>query len=320
MRKNLIFLFIICICTFLLTTRYLKKEQAPDNVISVEEIPHAEPMPIATPEVASTVAPIQKKQEAKLGGFPIEVLREQSEDPSFLPFDAEGNLYIENVVIDGDFAIAHGDVLVGDAEQIKALERNGGNLFLPKPRLWTNAEVPYSISNSIPSAQAQSIHSVIQLLEQTTRVRFIKATNEKDRLTFKAGGEHCYSNVGRIGGEQYIVLNSQCGFSQILHETLHALGLYHEQSRPDRDDHIMIMWENIEERFHEQFKKMPPLHFSLSDAEFDITSIMMYPPQAFSRFPEEPSILTINGEIYTPKTTLSSGDIEKIKILYGEAD
>lgn len=317
MRKNLIFLFIICVCTFLLTTRYLKDEQAPQVVVTQEQSV-ATPLAKATNIPTPTAAPVYKVQETKLGGFPIEVLREQSEDPSFLPFDAEGNLYIENVVIDGDIAIAHGDVIVGTAEEVKRLEREGGNLFLRKPRLWPDGKIPFQISNTVTAAQAETIATIIQLLEQTTSIRFIKATTQEDRVTFKAGGEHCYSNVGRVGGEQFIVLNEQCGYSQILHETLHALGLYHEQSRPDRDDHIMILWENIEERYHEQFKKMPPLHFSINDVDFDLASIMMYPPQAFARSPDEPSILTINGEYFQPKSTLSAGDIEKIKILYGE--
>lgn len=33
----------------------------------------------------------------------------------------------------------------------------------------------------------------------------------------------------------------------IEHEFLHILGLFHEQSRYDRDDHVIIYWENITE-------------------------------------------------------------------------
>ncbi|KAB7502400.1 Zinc metalloproteinase nas-15 [Armadillidium nasatum] len=57
----------------------------------------------------------------------------------------------------------------------------------------------------------------------------------------------CWSRIGKIGGPQEINFGSWCfqQFGVVLHELYHCLGFYHEQSRPDRDDYVEIVWDNI---------------------------------------------------------------------------
>ena len=59
----------------------------------------------------------------------------------------------------------------------------------------------------------------------------------------------CFSYIGKQNpGGQDLSIGSGCAFVPIVeHELLHALGFFHEQSRYDRDDHVTIIWENIQE-------------------------------------------------------------------------
>ena len=58
----------------------------------------------------------------------------------------------------------------------------------------------------------------------------------------------CYSYIGRIVIPQDMSLAPGCisRNGTIMHEFLHALGIYHEQSRGDRDDYVIINFSNIE--------------------------------------------------------------------------
>ena len=57
--------------------------------------------------------------------------------------------------------------------------------------------------------------------------------------------------MGRIGGRQTISVGNSdgsvvCKHGNIVHEIAHSLGFFHEHSRPDRDQYVSVLWDNIE--------------------------------------------------------------------------
>ena len=60
----------------------------------------------------------------------------------------------------------------------------------------------------------------------------------------------CWSAVGQAqstGAQQLSLDRSGCLTKDtIQHEFLHALGFVHEQTRPDRDAYVKILYENVE--------------------------------------------------------------------------
>ncbi len=53
------------------------------------------------------------------------------------------------------------------------------------------------------------------------------------------------SAYGRVGGEQIVGCGAGCNVATFLHEMGHATGLWHENSRPDRDAYITLDYTHI---------------------------------------------------------------------------
>ena len=68
----------------------------------------------------------------------------------------------------------------------------------------------------------------------------------------------------------------------VIHEFIHAFGFHHEQTRPDRDNYVEIIFENIINGLEHAFNKFTN---SLTyGAHYDGYSVMHYGSKGFSTF------------------------------------
>uniref|UniRef100_A0A4W5MB71 Metalloendopeptidase n=1 Tax=Hucho hucho TaxID=62062 RepID=A0A4W5MB71_9TELE len=131
--------------------------------------------------------------------------------------------------------------------------------------------------------------------------------------------EGCYSYVGiQRWGNQSLSIGLGCGHIAIIeHEFLHALG-WHEQSRYDRDDHVTIVWENIEEGKEHNFEKRSASQTSTLGTQFDYTSVMHYGKDDFTNgngstiITKQPEYQDVTGQ----GMDMSSNDVLKLNTLY----
>jgi hypothetical protein len=142
---------------------------------------------------------------------------------------------------------------------------------------WPNSTIPYVISAGHP--KKTDIEWAINHVQSTTNLCLVPRTNQTDYVQF-VSASGCASYVGKQGGRQDITIGS-CSKGSIAHEILHAAGLWHEQSREDRNNYITINLANIQDGKAHNFER----HVSdgTDIGTYDYGSIMHYSKTAFSK-------------------------------------
>jgi hypothetical protein len=176
--------------------------------------------------------------------------------------------------------------------------------------------VPYIITSS-----ATALNAAIAEFNATFSglIQFVPRAAETDYVNFDFNSADlsgvCEAFVGKIGGEQQVGGSASCAKGTILHEMGHTIGLWHEQSRSDRDTYVSVMYNNIIKSTRSNFDQLQDNEQNVT--LYDYASLMHYYPFAFSRN-GAPTIESIPAGIPLSNTvSYTAGDMDGIRRLYG---
>ncbi|WP_338636426.1 M12 family metallopeptidase [Spirobacillus cienkowskii] len=229
-----------------------------------------------------------------------------------------------------------------------------------RAKYWPEGKVFYRFAeNHYTEEQKEIILSAMRKIEQVAKIKFIEQTDKEkyyviiERYNSTTGEDYgCSSDIGlqdyfvkfKKDFKQVLALGRNCLYkklyqgynlvelpdnSTVLHELMHTLGIHHEQSRQDRDDHIVLLPENsssskIEENInytknHEQFTS--------SITSYDFNSIMQYHPYSGSKdgypvmIPKKCELLyRQNPEIFHIRNVFSIVGCDEIKQMINRSE
>lgn len=226
--------------------------------------------------------------------------------------DYNGNyVYQGDILLSPDMVSQQPEKLVYEQGETPPAEKSVGRTS----GRWPNNTVYYSIDKGL--ANQGRVIDAIKHWEDNTNLKFVKRTNQPNYVNFVTGSG-CSSYVGMIGGKQNLTLSSSCTTGNTIHEIGHAIGLWHEQSRVDRNDFITINTANIQSGREHNFHSYKTQ--GMDGAEFtsalDFESLMMYGSYSFSKN-GKPTMVKKDGSTFNvQRRGLSAGDKQGVNNMY----
>lgn len=195
-----------------------------------------------------------------------------------------------------------------------------------KDRIWEHGVIPYEIDGNFSGMHKALFKQAMRHWENFTCVKFVERVpaEHPNYIVFTERPCGCCSFVGKRGnGAQAISIGKNCDkFGIVVHELGHVVGFWHEHTRPDRDNHVLIVRDNIMTGQEYNFNKLTEEEVHSLGLPYDYDSIMHYARNTFSKGTYLDTIQPIDYGKNKKKPEigqrlkLSEGDISQTNLLY----
>lgn len=240
-----------------------------------------------------------------------------------------------------------GDMLASSKEQLLLFQnRHSGlvdNKYVAAGKPWTDATVKYCFAADInPRIKHLFEMATEQYVRAVPCMKFVNVGNAEGHkvngpdshkacdvnpaiFVMSRKDDGCWSFVGELSGSingqfKTQLLNLQfpgCdSLGTAIHELGHAIGMAHEQSRPDREKYVKILWDNIEKAEYNNFEIDEG---GFTGQDYDFHSVMHYDAYAFTNN-GKPTIEAKSpghGEL-GQRIGLSQYDVDQVGEMYKE--
>ena len=154
--------------------------------------------------------------------------------------------------------------------------------------MWPDNTVIYDYSDEVErsSRAMSSFQSAMKKWSDVTYVKFVRRTDQtKGYVEFRLKDNVCQASIGYYASSvsNISIDEADCGAPEIIHELGHTLGVWHEQTRPDRDGYIEILLDNVTDREAHNFDVQSESLTTYGNTDYDRRSIMHYGGCAFAK-------------------------------------
>jgi hypothetical protein len=175
--------------------------------------------------------------------------------------------------------VVEGDMQIGDVADLRRRSAFTSNLT----RRWPSGVIPYAFdgswsTNATDTATQADIRAAMDRIAQRSPLRFVERDGQAGYLLIKKDPQPA-AQVGYRGNAQNYQADENTVFGSLMHELLHSAGVFHEQSRPDRDDTVRFFAECV--RAGTNLGNWTVETSADTASRFDFRSIMLYGSTGF---------------------------------------